>query len=267
MDLGLSERVALVVGADHELRLPVAMALAGEGAKIAICAESSDGLRRTELELMHNFGQASVLAVPFADMTGHRDGYRIAVDVFNRFGQVDILVYLSGEESLREEENLREEAAHLINDVGIDYINIVRLCRAVIPYMREEHWGRIINVESVPVAQLTEGFDPSAHRQLHLVGYFKKLVRDVASYNITVNNVLAGVLKAPGLKEQLELRSREEGASLPELEKRASAGIPMGRLGNPEEVGDMVAFLASERAGYITGASISVDGGQRQGFL
>ena len=261
MDLGLTERVAIVGGASRDIGRHVALALAGEGAKVAICARNEEGLRRTEIELARISSQQNVLAMP-ADLSEPRDIRRVVRDTINRFGQIDILVIRSGIQPARQIPDFEE--ADIIAELEKHFLSAVRLSREVAPHMKQEHWGRIINLEATPSRQVADGVARSTTRQLYLIGYFKTLAKELAPFNITVNSLLSGNLETQELNKILEERCDSDKADLADLKKKTCNDIPMGRLGKPEEIGDMVAFLASERAGYLTGASITIDGGQSQ---
>ena len=259
MDLGLNGRVAIVGGAGRDIGRHIALALAAEGARVSICAQNEEGLRRTELEIASIGSQQRVLAMP-ADMSEPRDIRRVVRDTYNRFGQIDIVVIRSGNPP----HHLGTESTDedISEEVEKNLLSAVRFSREVIPYMQQEHWGRIVHLEIPSSRQVASGDSHVISRQLYLIGYFKTLSRELAPFNITVNSLLAGPVATQELQHLLEKRSQEESASLSELTRETSKGIPMRRLGKPEEIGDLVAFLASERAGYLTGASINLDGGQ-----
>ena len=145
-----------------------------------------------------------------------------------------------------------------------NFLSAVRFAREVVPYMKQQRWGRIIHLLPTQVKQVPEGAALSLSGQLALVGYSKMLANELASSNITVNNVLTGPVKTEFFTETLEAQAEEQGRSLDDLLKETSAGLPMKRLRKPEEVADLVAFLASERAGYLTGTSVVIDGGRLQ---
>ena len=259
MDLGLAERVAIVGGAGLEVGKHVAMALASEGAKVSLCARNEEGLRLAEIEVVRIGTQKNVLAMP-ADLSEPRDIRRVVRDTVNRFGQVDILV-------VRTRQPIRGaladiEDGELTEELERHFLSAVRLTREVIPYMKQEHWGRIINLDLVSSQQVVDGGFQATARQLYLIDYFKTLAQEMAPFNITVNSILTGALDTKELKEYLEYQAVHEEMDLDELTKQTAKRVPMKRFGKPEEIGEMVAFLASEKTGYLTGATISVDGGQ-----
>ncbi len=264
MDLGLTERVAIVGDASHEVGRHIATTLAAEGARVSLHSPSEEGLRRTEMEVARIGSQHSVLAIP-ADPSQERDIRRVVRDTVNRFGQIDILVVPSG--SGVHPANSEPEEGSETAELEASFFSALRFSREVVPYMKQEHWGRIIYLESPPSRPAGRGVVLWADRHLHLVGYFKILARELAPFNITVNSLVAGLIATHELEQWLAAQSHAEQVGIAELKGTACAGIPMGRMGKPQEIGDMIAFLASERAGYLTGAAISVDGGHSQGFL
>ncbi|MFQ6030447.1 MAG: SDR family oxidoreductase [Dehalococcoidia bacterium] len=261
MDLGLKERVAIVGGSSRGIGRAIAIAFAKEGASVTICARHEEGLRRTEIELARISSQHHVLAIP-ADLSAPRDIRRVVRDTFNRFDQIGILVTHVGNLSVGTASEFEDE--EITEAMDRNFYSAVRLSREVIPYMRQQHWGRIINLLSMPAQQATDGMALSAASQLAMVGYFKMLANELAPFNITVNNVVSGSIHTEAMASILETQAQEHGRTPEELVKETAAAIPMRRMGKPEEVGDLVAFLASERSGYLTGTSVVVDGGLLQ---
>ena len=156
------------------------------------------------------------------------------------------------------------EDGELTEEVEKNLLSAVRLTREVIPYMKQEHWGRIINLDLASSQQFANGESRDSARQLYLIGYFKTLAQELAPFNITVNNLLTGALDTEELKDYFKVQAEEKGTDVSDIAKQAAKRIPMKRLGQPEEIADIVTFLASEKSGYLTGSTISVDGGQTQ---
>ena len=261
MDLGLKDRVAIIGGSSRGIGRAIALAFAQEGASVTICARTEADLRRTEIELARLGSQHHVLAIP-ADLSVARDIRRVVRDTINRFGQVGILVTHIGHGESGRPSELDDET--ISGAMEHNFLSAVRLAREVVPYMKQQRWGRIIHLLPTQVKQAPEGVALSLSGHMALVGYSKMLANELASSNITVNNVLAGPVKTEFFTESLETQAGEQGRDVEDLLKETSAGIPMKRLGKPEEVGDLVAFLASERAGYLTGTSVVIDGGKLQ---
>ncbi|CAI8030891.1 Uncharacterized oxidoreductase YvrD [Geodia barretti] len=154
MDLGLAERVAIVGGAGLEIGKHVAMALASEGARVSICARNEEGLRRTEMEVVRVGTQHNVLAMP-ADLSEPKDIRRVVRDTFNRFGQIDILVVRTGQPNRGSLADVDD--SEVTEEIERHLLSAVRLSREVIPYMKQEHWGRIINLELASTKDVAEG--------------------------------------------------------------------------------------------------------------
>ena len=145
-----------------------------------------------------------------------------------------------------------------------NFLSSVRLAREVVPYMKQQHWGRIVHLLPSLGHRSSDGGTMSTTSQLALIGYSKTLSNELAPFNITVNNLISGPVETNFLTSSIQSESQESGKSFDDLIRDTITGIPMGRLGKPEEVGDLVAFLASERASFMTGSSVMLDGGMRQ---
>ena len=185
-------------------------------------------------------------------------------DTFNRFDQISILVTHVGTSPSGPVSELEDDDISAAFERNL--FSAVRLSREVLPHMKQQHWGRIINLLSTYAHQTATGAALSTSSQLSVMGYFKALSNELAPFNITVNNIATGPIDTELFKSRLADRAAEEGKSTDDLLKETVAEIPMNRLGKAEEVGDLAAFLASERAGYLTGTSIVVDGGRLQGI-
>ena len=258
MDLGFRERVAIVGGSSKGVGRAIALALAKEGASVTICSRDEGELRQAEIEIARSSTQHHVLAIP-ADLSRDDDIKRVVRSTFNRFGRIDIAVNNVGIPPVGRPSELGdgewEEALER------NFFSVVRMSRQVVPYMKQQHWGRIVNRLSILVTKPSEGMGLSASSPMGVVGYARMLATELAPFNITVNNVLAGYIQTDQLSSFYRHRARETGGSAEEMMREAARLVPMGRLGRPEDVGDVVAFLASERAGYITGENVVLDGG------
>ena len=273
MDLGLRDRVAIVGGSSRGMGRAIALAFAHEGANVTICARTEADLRRAEIEMARATSQQHVLAIP-ADLTREADIRRVVRDTVSRFGHINILVTrmptrVEDETSGRASELDDESISSALDE---SFLGSVRFAREAVPYMKQQRWGRILNLlpefslHSIPVGAI-RAIDESAlntANRMALTGYAKSLANELAPFNITVNNLIHGPVEGDALTEVLEERSRVEGRRLNQLEQEAAALVPMGRLGKPEEVADLAVYLCSERASYLTGANIVLDGGMRQ---
>ena len=261
MDMGLRDRVAIVGGSSKGMGRAAALALAREGTSVTICARNEADLRKTEMEIARASSQHHVLAIP-ADLSRNEDIRRVVRSTFNRFGRIDICVNNVGGPPLGKPSEIDDEEWE--GALEQNFLSVVRTSREVVPYMKQQQWGRIINRLSIVVKQPQEGMVLSTSSRMAAVGYAKVLSNELASFNITVNNVLAGAIHTDRLDSHYETQAREQARSPEELTEEAARAVPLGRFGKPEEVGDLIAFLASERAGFITGASIALDGGATQ---
>jgi 3-oxoacyl-[acyl-carrier protein] reductase len=264
MDFGLRDRVAIVGGSSRGMGRATALALAREGASVTICARNETELRKTEIDIARAGSQQHVLAIP-ADLARAEDIRRAVRGTFNRFGRIDISVNNVGGPPAGRPSEIDDEEWQ--EDLEQHYLGVVRMCREVVPYMKQQQWGRIINRLSISVKQPLDGMGLATASRMGVVGYAKMLATELAQFNITVNNVLVGYIHTDQLSAYYENRAQEMGGSAEEMMKEAAKMVPMGRLGKPEDVGDMIAFLASERAGYVTGENVVLDGGAVKAVL
>ena len=262
MDLGLKDRVAIIGGSSRGMGRAIAMAFANEGANVTVCARGEADLRRTELELSRISSQAHVLAVP-ADLSQLRDIRRVVRDTLNRFGRIGVLVTHVGYGPATGRPSEFEDETIMQTMEG-NFLSAVRLAKEVVPFMKQQHWGRIVNLLPELSLRLPDGAALATSSQLALVGYSKMLANELAPFNITVNNLVSGPVETDFLKGELDSRAEARGATAEALREEVVAAIPMRRMGTAEEVGDLALFLASERAAYLTGASVVLDGGMLQ---
>ena len=257
MDLGLKNKVALVAASSQGLGRAVAEELAAEGASLVLCARDSRTLAETAASIAEKTN-AHVLAVP-ADVTVAEDIKRL-VDAGNqRFGRIDILVTNAGGPPAGRFEQLTHQQWE--DAIRLTLLSAVELTRQVLPGMKERRWGRIINITSIAVKQPVENLLLSNSLRAGLTGFARTLANEVAPDGITVNNVLPGYTRTERLDELAQMMAEKQGISASEFRGKWEKEIPMGRLGEPREFAAMVTFLASERASYVTGTSIQVDGG------
>ena len=264
MDLGLRDRVAIVGGSSKGMGRAAALALAKEGASVAICARNEGELRKAEIDIARVSTQHHVLAIP-ADLSRSEDIKRVVRSTFNRFGRIDITINNVGTSPLGRPSELEDDEWD--GALEQNFLSVVRMSREVVPYMKQQQWGRIINRLSISVKEPINGMALSTSSRLAVVGYSKMLATELASFNITVNNVLAGYIFTDQLAAYYEDQSEELGRPSEELVKDVIKAIPMGRLGKPEDVGNLIAFLASERTAYMTGENVVLDGGALQATL
>ena len=247
MDLGLKNKVAFVAASSQGLGKSVALELAREGANIIICGRNNDLLKATEEEVKAM--GTSVLALT-GDLSSAKDRQYLIDTTLQEFGAVDILVTNSGGPPTGKFESFTAEDW----DKAVQQLlgSVVGLVKGFLPEMKERKWGRIISITSQAVKQPVNNLILSNAVRSSVVGLMKTLSNELGEYHITVNNVMPGYTKTGRLTKLIE--SNPAIASV-------TNEIPLGRFGKPEEFAAAVAFLASERASYITGVSLAVDGG------
>jgi len=258
MDLGLNGKVALVAAASTGLGKASALALAAEGARVAICARTPERLEATAREIRDATG-AEVFAMP-ADLSTAAGVSAIVAATADRLGGVDILVNNSGGPALGRFGDFTDD--DWLQGFEVVTLNFVRFIREVTPFMRARRWGRIVGIQSTSVKQPVEGIDLSNGIRPGIAGLAKAIMPDLARDGITINLVLPGSFLTSRISPGLDDKTPEERAEIEAQFAGTATSIPVGRLGNPLELGHLVAFLASEKAAYITGAVYQIDGGR-----
>lgn len=256
MDLKIKGRVAMVAAASKGLGRAVAETLAREGCLLSICSRNTDNLDEARWAIEKSGSEA--LAVR-CDVGIGDDLQRWADATVATFGKIDILVTNTGGPPAGRFLQLTEEQWRAGIDLAL--MNVVRICSMVIPGMQQRQWGRIVNITSLVAKQPLDLLTISSTVRAGLSALTKTLADQVARDNILVNAVLPGHIRTDRQRELNEIRAREQNISVDEFAARVEQSIPLGRFGRAEEIGDAVAFLCSERAGYITGISLQVDGG------
>ena len=256
MDLGLNGRAAIVAASSKGLGKASALALAREGARVTVCARTGADLRAAAEEIRRETG-AEVLAVP-ADLTTAEGISSVVAQTAGRFGGVDVLVNNSGGPALGKFADFTDDDWRRAFEVVT--LNFVRFVREVVPHMRAKRWGRIVGIQSSSVKQPVEGIDLSNGIRPGIAGLMKALMPDLAKDGITINLVLPGsflterIIPGAGVSPEADAKLQEQLAPV-------AARIPVGRFGDPAELGSLVAFLASRQAAFITGAVYQIDGG------
>lgn len=259
MDLGLRGKTALVTAGSQGMGKACALGFAAEGARVAICARTEPGLRAAAEEIRAKTG-GEVLAVP-ADLTRSADITRLVGEVNRAWGGVDILVANAGGPPRGVFDELRDE--QWMGAFELSLLSVVRLIRAVLPGMRARRWGRILTIQSSSVKQPIAGLLLSNAVRPGVAGLVKTLAGELGPDNILINTVCPGRI----LTERFLGGAGPAGVTREEYVARASQEVPLGRIGTPEEFANVVVFLASEKASYVTGVALQVDGGLVRGLL
>jgi 3-oxoacyl-[acyl-carrier protein] reductase len=263
MDLGLKGKSALVLAASKGLGRVCAFALAREGANVTIGSRDEGQLSRTAAEIRE--GTGSDVRCQSVDVTDPAQVDRIFDAAVSAFGRVDVLVNNAGGPPFGPFESFDDEQWHKALELNL--MSTVRFSRLALPGMKAARWGRIVNIVSLGTKSVLAGSVLSTAGRLGIIGMAKLLSDEVAEFGITVNNVASGIIltdrvRQTSLKQRLD-RGMDEKAGLADI----AQSIPARRVGRPEELAALVAFLASDAAGYITGTTIPVDGGMVRAIL
>ena len=258
MDLGLDGKVALITGGSEGIGKATAGRMAAEGATVVICARRPQVLERAAQEIKDATG-GNVTSIP-ADVTQPTQLAGLFDDIVADHGHIDILVNNAGQASNRPFEDLTDEAWQA--DLDLKLLAAIRCCRMAVPYMRARGGGRIINVTNVDGKAPGPGSLPASVSRAAGIALTKALSKDYARDNILVNTVCVGFIRSA----QNDRRGERQIAGNPDLTldgwyAETGKAVPLRRAGQAEEAGDVITFLASDRASYITGAAINIDGG------
>jgi 3-oxoacyl-[acyl-carrier protein] reductase len=254
MDLGLQNKTAFIAASSQGLGKAVAMELAQEGVNVIINGRHKENLEQTKSEIESKTKRRVIELSGDLSVVEQRE--QVIAGALETYGGIDILVTNSGGPPSGKFETFKEQdwdkAYHQLVTSAVGLIN------GFLPGMKQKHWGRIIAITSMTVKQPINNLVLSNSVRVSVVGLIKTLSNDLAQHNITVNNVMPGYTETDRLKELIE--------TTPSFAS-AKSEVPMGRFGKPEEFAAAVAFLASERASFITGVSLAVDGGWMKGLL
>lgn len=254
MDLGLKNKTALIAASSQGLGRSVAMELAAEGANVIINGRNKETLEKTKQEIQQS-NNIEVFAVR-GDLSNAEERDRIVKEILDKFGHIDILVTNTGGPPSGKFEDFNQEDWDKAYQLLLG--SAVSIIRSFIPGMKKQGWGRIISITSQAVKQPVENLVLSNSVRASVAGLVKTLAGELGEHHITVNNVMPGYTNTQRLRNLIDKN--------PGFDK-AIKDIPLRRFGEPEEFAAAVAFLASERAGYITGVSIAIDGGWIKNIL
>jgi 3-oxoacyl-[acyl-carrier protein] reductase len=263
MDLGIAGKVALVTAASRGLGKAVALELAREGCKLAICARSADAVKRAADEIRKQ-AAVEVLAV-VADVGDGEQVRQVVAEALERFGSLDILFANAGGPPPGDFVSLTDE--HWLDAVNLNLMSVVHLCREVLPAMQRRQWGRIVIDTSFTVKQPMDNLILSNSIRAGVTGLAKTLSNEVAKDGITVNCVCPGWIQTERVDQILKDRAQRANTTVDDAKQAVTSAIPMGRIGRVDEFAAAAAFLCSARASYITGVSLQVDGGIVKGLL
>ena len=262
MDLGLEGKIAIVTGGSKGIGRSTALALAQEGADVAICARGMEDLEDAAAEIRAKTGRR--VAAVRADMGDPSDIANLVAATVAELGGVDILVNNAVNSTAAPFMELADEDWY--NHINVKVMGYVRCSREVIPHMRQRGGGRIINIGGMAARSANSLTNSNGVTNSAVSNIAKNLSDQVAADGILVNCIHPGTTRTPRQTMLLERQARDGGVSMEEAERRAVAQIPIGRMVEPEDIADLVLFLVSGRAGAITGQTIAVEGGAGRGI-
>jgi len=261
MDLGLLGKKALITGASAGLGLAAARILLKEGAKIAICSRDEARIKAAAISLSSDSGKVLPLV---CDLTKASDIVKLLSDVQRQLGGLDILVTNCGGPPTGRHDSITEKDwEHAYN---LTFMSTIRLIQEAIPSMKQQKYGRIVLITSTSAKQPIDNLLLSNSYRAGLLGYAKTISRELAPFGITVNTVMPGYMKTERLEYLASDISAKTGRPKESVFSDWIETVPAGRLGNPEELATFIAFLASDKAAYITGTTTAVDGGRMAGI-
>jgi len=261
MNLGLESKVALVLASSKGLGFACAKGLYEEGAHVVICSRSNENLNhaKKQIESSQSLISDNKVVSVVADLMYEDQIKNIVEKTLGEFGRIDILVHNAGGPPSAPISKITQE--NWSNSIDLNLRSFIRICDLIVPIMQKQKSGRILAITSVSVKQPLNNLVLSNTTRLGIVGYAKTLANEYAKNNILVNVVCPGPNLTDRMKEIISKMAQDSGKAEDEVKNAWTEQIPLGRMGTPEEFANLVVFLASEKASYITGTVIQVDGG------
>ena len=265
MDLGLTGKIALVVASSTGLGFAAARQLASEGAQVALCGRSAERLAEAEVALREEFGgETAVIAFP-CDVTDPEQIHKLVADTAAHFGGLDILITNAGGPPGGTFDTTNLDAWRSAIDLTL--MSVVHLVKAALPHLRKSETPAILTITSVSVKQPIAGLLLSNVLRPGVVGLTKSLALELAGENIRVNSILPGWTATDRVNQIMDYRAQANMTTADAERKKITQSIPMKRMGDPAEFGNVAAFLVSPAASYVTGVMLQVDGGSYVGLL
>jgi len=262
MDLGIRDRVAVVAASSRGLGKAVAEALAAEGARLALCARTEETLGQAAGSIRERWGTEVFHRA--LDVTNATAVQGFVGATLERFGRVDIGVANAGGPPSKPFPGTTVDDWR--NAFDLNFMSTLHLARELLPHMQRQQWGRLVAITSIAAKQPTDGLVLSNAIRAAVTGLMKSLANEYGRDNILVNCVCPGYTATDRLNQVAAAQAAAQGVDAGQIVGRWTTNIPLGRLGRPEEFAAYVAFLCSERAGYVTGTSTAVDGGLIKGL-
>jgi 3-oxoacyl-[acyl-carrier protein] reductase len=263
MEFGLKGKIAVVAAASQGLGRAIAEELAAEGARVALCSRDKQRIEAAAEAIRRSTGAETLPVI--ADVTRGEEVDRFVAAAVERWGTVHIAVANAGGPPAKEFPAVTLEDWE--NSIQLNLMSSVHVARAVLPRMRAQRWGRLLFLTSAAVKQPIDGLLLSNSVRSAVAGLAKSLANEYARDNVSVNVLCPGFIRTERLEELAETLAQQKGAKPEDIYAGWTSAIPMGRVGEPRELAALAAFLASERAAYITGTAIAVDGGRTRSLL
>ena len=262
MDLGLKGKTALVTGGSKGIGRAIAEGLAREGARVAISARTATDLDKATSQIRAAGGEAIPVA---ADLSQLAEVSRVVQTVHDRFGRLDILINNAG--AIRGGDFLKIPDEQWAGDWSLKILGYVRMARAVLPIMQKQGGGRILNVVGAAARNPTPGYLPGGIANAGLINFTKGLADLGAASNVLVTAISPAATATDRWETLVAQQAQAAGTSVDEVRAKAFAEYPLKRIATPEDIADLACYLVSERASFITGICITVDGGATRGVF
>ena len=264
MDLNLKNKNAIVCASSQGLGKAAAIDLALEGVNLVICSRDQDKIDKTKAEILERTDNEIKVIALKTDLNSSEQIETLYDEALSSLGSVDILVNNNGGPPPSTFDELTDDDWQ--SAFNSTMMSCLRLSKLVIPQMKDKGWGRIINISSVSIKTPVNGLFLSNSLRMGVLGWSKALADELAPFGITVNTVCPGYTRTERVEAILESQSNASGLKKEEIEKSIANNIPMKRVGEAEDLAGLITFLASEKANYMTGLAVQVDGGSARTF-
>ncbi|CAD5966517.1 NADPH-dependent reductase BacG [Planktothrix tepida] len=260
MDLGLKGKIALITGASAGIGFAIAQGLAAEGCKLIICGRNIDRLEQAKKNLLAEFPDVELMSF-CADVHNAADSEELVNESLNKFGNINILINNSEGATFSGEavENLSDADWKMVFEGKL--MGYIRMTNLVLPGMKKHRWGRIINIVGTSGKEPSSRLVKSGVANAALMNFTKAVATQTAKYNVLITSVNPGIIDTPRHQQYLEIAAQEQNKTIDSVKESIVNSIPIGRLGFSSELANLVIFLVSDCASYITGVTIPVDGG------